>query len=307
MTAESRVYFGKIPLNIAEGDLRKHLSIFGPITELTLRTGYAIANFEFEKDAMDAISALGKRRFMGAELRVSLYVPRVKIQPVKHIPERAPRSRIPKRVSREYSTAVDSKNTVVFTYLNKEICWQQLKDFGRSAGRIAYCETSKKNRRVGFIKYETKAGAEKAIQILDGKELLNCHVRAISLAEYDRTCDAEALRASRMRSRSTGVENSSSIADMEQETFNPSRNKRRRIDDDRGRSPVRRNGPGSGHALVAIGQAPVFGKGSTGAVEPGEPSEDVKTEGISADSPFEALFRLTAGITRPSLPSAGQV
>lgn len=31
---------------------------------------------------------------------------------------------IPKHVSREYSTAVDSKNTVAFLYLNKETCWQ---------------------------------------------------------------------------------------------------------------------------------------------------------------------------------------
>ena len=30
----------------------------------------------------------------------------------------------PRRVSREYSTAVESKNTVVFLYLNKETCWQ---------------------------------------------------------------------------------------------------------------------------------------------------------------------------------------
>ena len=34
----------------------------------------------------------------------------------------------PRRVSREYSTAVESKNTVVFLYLNKETCWQVRRD-----------------------------------------------------------------------------------------------------------------------------------------------------------------------------------
>ncbi|KZT71584.1 hypothetical protein DAEQUDRAFT_809894 [Daedalea quercina L-15889] len=199
MAAESRVYLGKIPKDIHEEDLRKHLSIFGPITDMTLRTGYAIVNFELEKDALDVVSVLGKRRLLGADLQASLYIPRAKLRAIDNTPERVPRTR---RISRDYSASVDSKNTIVITYLNKETCWQQLKDFARAAGRVVYCETNKKNKRVGFVKYETRKDADNAVKELNGRELMNCRVRVLSLEDYDRICEVEILRAGRMRSRS---------------------------------------------------------------------------------------------------------
>ena len=41
-------------------------------------------------------------------------------------------------------------------------------------------------------------------------------------------------------------------------------------------------------------------------MEPGELSENIKTENITVESSLEALFQLTAGITQPSLPTTGQ-
>ncbi|KAH9938566.1 uncharacterized protein B0H18DRAFT_19416 [Fomitopsis serialis] len=242
MAAESRVYFGKMPKDIDEDDLRKHLSIYGPIVDLTVKAGFAIVRFESDKDALDVVSVLGKRRFLGAELRVSMYVPRSKLQ------DTTPRAKPPNaetikangyprtHASREYSTSVHSKNTVVVTYLNKETCWQELKDFGRRAGSVAYCEINKFNRRIGFIKYESKEFADNAVAELDGKELMNCRVRVMSLEDYDHIRQAEPLlQAGRMRSCSPGRQPSV------QADRKPYYVKHNHHNDIRGRSPARHN------------------------------------------------------------------
>ena len=107
-----------------------------------------------------------------------------------------------------------------------------------------------------------------------------------------------------MRSRSSGVVSRSSIANLKEETSDAGRRERRRRDDDgRGRSPIRRSVSTSEHAL---GQASGSREGNTGSMEPGELSENIKTENITVDSSLEALFQLTAGITQPSLPTTGQ-
>lgn len=107
-----------------------------------------------------------------------------------------------------------------------------------------------------------------------------------------------------MRSRSSEVGSRSSIATLKEETSNAGRRERRRRDDDgRGRSPIRRSVSTSEHAL---GQAPSSREGNAGSMEPGELSENIKTEDITVDSSLEAFFQLTVGITQPSLLTTGQ-
>ncbi|KAH9843893.1 uncharacterized protein C8Q71DRAFT_18139 [Rhodofomes roseus] len=267
MAAERRVYFGKMPNDIDEDDLRKHLSIYGPIVDLTLRTGFAIVKFESDKDALDVVSVLAKRRFLGAELHVSLYVPRTKLRDVEHPPAREPRGR---QALREYSASVDSRNTVAITYLNREICWQQLKDFARSAGRVAYCEIGKMGRRVGFVKYETKQEADNAIDQLDGKELMNCRVRIVSLDEYaTRVRETEPLlQAGRMRSPAAQ-------STVKQERISPHGTRVARREDSRGRSPARRITCRSGDPRTDRDMQIAFEE-QVDPVEPGELAENNK-------------------------------
>ena len=106
-----------------------------------------------------------------------------------------------------------------------------------------------------------------------------------------------------MRSRSPEVGKQSSVSKVEGETSNVSRRERRHINDGRGRSPIRRNASASGREF---GQAPGFRGGYSGSMEPGELSENIKTESTPTDSSLEVLYQLAAGVTQPALSSTGQ-
>lgn len=106
-----------------------------------------------------------------------------------------------------------------------------------------------------------------------------------------------------MRSRSPDIGKQSSVSKVEGETSNASRRERRHINDGRGRSPIRRSMSASGREL---GQALSFRGGHSGSMEPGELSENIKTESTPTDSSLEVLYQLAAGVTQPALSSTGQ-
>jgi RNA recognition motif-containing protein len=61
---------------------------------------------------------------------------------------------------------------VVITNLPRNLCWQELKDFSRTAGGLcAFCDIDRSTRGRGFIEYVCRQDAENAIRRLDGAKL----------------------------------------------------------------------------------------------------------------------------------------
>ncbi|KAK7695474.1 hypothetical protein QCA50_000110 [Cerrena zonata] len=63
--------------------------------------------------------------------------------------------------------------------LDRQTCWQELKDFGRLAGgTVVFCQVDKINRGRGLIEYISQEDANQAVKELNGRVL---HGKALSL------------------------------------------------------------------------------------------------------------------------------
>ncbi|KAL1681607.1 hypothetical protein EV122DRAFT_205321 [Schizophyllum commune] len=143
--SRTRLYLKNLPTDLTEAEVRKYLDGFGPIVSLKIGhdRSYAFVQYLQEEDAQGLCRTAKHHRLMGADVAVEYAVSR-------------PRERSP----------------VLVDNVPKELCWQQLKDFGRLAGGlVAFCDIDRLNRTRGFLEYWSMAEALDAISKLDGQEL----------------------------------------------------------------------------------------------------------------------------------------
>lgn len=67
---------------------------------------------------------------------------------------------------------------VVVRNLAPRVSWQDLKDFGREAGAVIFSNVfTTEGGKIGVIEYETSEDCERALDVLDGKDLQGSDVR----------------------------------------------------------------------------------------------------------------------------------
>ncbi|TRM68034.1 hypothetical protein BD626DRAFT_626393 [Schizophyllum amplum] len=143
--SRTRLCLQNLPQDIREEELKKYLECFGLVISFKFGhdKSHAFVRYESEEDAQDLCRTAKRHRLMGADINVEYACSR-------------PRERYP----------------VLVSNIPKELCWQQLKDFGRLAGGlVAYCDIDRSQRTRGFIEYWSMDEALDAIRKLDGHDL----------------------------------------------------------------------------------------------------------------------------------------
>lgn len=74
---------------------------------------------------------------------------------------------------------------VIVNNIGRGICWQELKDFGRLAGDVVFCDLDKSKRGRGFIEYLDQESADRAVRDLDGREMNGCVVSVRSYGSHE--------------------------------------------------------------------------------------------------------------------------
>ncbi|KAL1740392.1 hypothetical protein HDZ31DRAFT_47594 [Schizophyllum fasciatum] len=143
--SRTRLYLTNLPTDVTEEEIQKYMEGFGPVASFRLghdRT-YAFVQYHEEEDAQGLCRTAKYHRIMGADISVEYACNR-------------PRERY----------------AVIVSNIPTDLCWQQLKDFGRLAGGlVAFCDIDKSKRSRGFIEYRSLEEALDAVESLSGKNL----------------------------------------------------------------------------------------------------------------------------------------
>ncbi|KAJ6538587.1 hypothetical protein B0H10DRAFT_45402 [Mycena sp. CBHHK59/15] len=186
-----RLYLKNLPASTNRDEVFKYLERFGRLTELKIIENYGFAQFASEQDAKYVLDAFRDRLFLGHRTTVEF------ARPLRKDMESAETRSSRSSDSRNRHSPDHSRSGVQPTYypththqcrypvlvdnIPRHVCWQELKDFGRSSGGlVAYCNLDRNRIGRGFIEYLSQEDAEEAIRTLDGEQLGGIPVRVWS-------------------------------------------------------------------------------------------------------------------------------
>lgn len=166
------------------------LAKFGSVVELKLLEGFGFVEYATNEEASRAVREFDASSSLAYEITLEFARPLRKDQPQPEYLGTVSLSRSGSSISdgmgavardntyrdRDRDTSVSPPRTyrwpVIIKNLPRDLCWQELKDFSRSAGGLcAFCDIDKSNRSRGFIEYVSRKDAETAIRKLNGTKL----------------------------------------------------------------------------------------------------------------------------------------
>eukprot|EP01083_Nonionella_stella_P052749 139841_1 len=171
-----KVYVSNISRDTRERDLGRLFEEVGRIERLQFKNRFAFIEFERSRGCEDAVHKFDGMYFMGRRLRVEPYCYR--------------------GGDRKYrSDNYSNDYRVYITNLDSMTSWQDLKDFGRTAGKsVTFADvrvirnddySQRKNELEGIIEYSDLRDFENALKELDGARLNGVRVKVYSCASYD--------------------------------------------------------------------------------------------------------------------------
>jgi len=189
-----KVYVSNISRDVRERDLGHLFDEVGKISKLQFKNRFAFIEYERNRDCDDAVHKFDGFYFRGRRLRVEQYCYRGG--------DRKYRSDNYSNDFRVYITNLDSMTS-----------WQDLKDFGRTAGKsVTFADVrvsrdgdddnGHKSELEGIVEYSDIRDYENALKELDGARLNGVRVKVYSKSSYDRNKFADDGGRSRSRSRS---------------------------------------------------------------------------------------------------------
>lgn len=149
-----KLYIGNLSSRTTERDLESEFSHFGPIANLTYKQTFAFVEFEDVRDADDAIRDMNGQNFDGSKLIVQF--------------AKGPRDGA--KAGKGGGGGRGGGFRVRVEGLDDRVSWQDLKDFARSAGDVAFTNIwTESGRAVGVIEYTRSSDRDEALDTLDGK------------------------------------------------------------------------------------------------------------------------------------------
>jgi len=184
-----------------ERDLEDVFGYYGKLRRVDIKNGYAFVHFDDDRDAEDAIRGEDGKDFMGRSLIV---------EPSRGGRDGGGGGRFG---GKRFKWRLKVKG------LDSRTSWQDLKDFAREAGDVAFTDvTTERGKRIGIIEYTNEDDMVYAIKKLDDTKLDGAYVRLV-----------EERDDSRSRSRSDSRDRSRSRSDSR----NRDRKKKDRKENDR--------------------------------------------------------------------------
>jgi len=142
-----------LPPDVQSDEVIKLFDGYGRVLECRVMTGFGFIEFENAKDAEDVVNNFNGKPFMGSTIVVEFAK---ESRPRREI---APRARRPPGVR------------LIVSGISRDTSWQDLKDFGRSAGSVSFADIDRDNAGQGVLEYLSREDADNAVKDLDGREL----------------------------------------------------------------------------------------------------------------------------------------
>jgi len=182
-----KIYVGNLSSRADERDLEETFDRYGKVKRADVKNGFGFVEFYDPRDAKDAIRGEDGRELLGRRMQVEY--------------SRGGRD----RGSGGGGRGARYKYRVTVTNLDQRTSWQDLKDFARKAGDVAYTDVSQsRGKKVGVIEYTNREDMEYALRKLDNTKLDGMYVRLEEEGQGRRGSRSPKRSRSRSRSRSRG-------------------------------------------------------------------------------------------------------
>ncbi|CAD6917044.1 unnamed protein product [Tilletia caries] len=175
-----RIYVGRLPPNVQRADFDDLFEKYGKLVDVRIMGQFGFVEFDSSREADDAVRALNGHEWRGDRLLV---------EPAKEPRRRdgggppgaggSPYGAPPQRALRRGQFRLTISN------LPRETSWQDLKDFGRSAGPVTFADVNRDRPGEGVIEYSNREDADQAVRTLDRTEIRGSVVRVEEERGYD--------------------------------------------------------------------------------------------------------------------------
>jgi len=149
----TRVYVGNLASRTRDRDVQRAFDKYGPVSRVDMKNGFCFIEFADRRDADDAVRYGDGTDLDGKRLSVE----------------------VARGVRRSRATPVGGRGggfRVKVENLNSKTSWQDLKDFARRGGDVAFTDVwMDRGKKFGVIEYSTAEDARKAVKELDGTQL----------------------------------------------------------------------------------------------------------------------------------------
>ncbi|KXJ17986.1 serine/arginine-rich splicing factor 6 [Exaiptasia diaphana] len=221
-----RIYMGRLPYGTREEHVRKFFRSYGRLREINLKNGYGFVEFEDPRDADDAVFDCNGKELLGERILVEHSRGTSKgYSSTKH-----------SRARDKYGPPTRTPWRMLVENLSSRVSWQDLKDYARQVGDVAYGDAHKPRQGEGIIEFHSKRDLKRAVRKLDGRELCGKRIKIIDESPRSRSRSRSVSR-SRSRSRSNHHRRRHSSRSRSRSRSHSSRKSRSRSPfKDRGRS-----------------------------------------------------------------------
>lgn len=190
MSTKTRIYVGNLSSRTREKDLDDAFYKFGKILRVDMKNGFAFIEFDDDRDADDAIYKMNGEDIDGRRITVELS---------KGGRGGGGGAGAPPRGGRGGGHRLEAEG------LDSRVSWQDLKDFARQAGDVAYTDVwVDRGEKKGVIEYSRKSDMEEALSTLHDTKLEkhNCYIKLYKPRDDSRSASRSRSRGRKERSRS---------------------------------------------------------------------------------------------------------
>ncbi|KAJ9091859.1 hypothetical protein QFC21_007057 [Naganishia friedmannii] len=170
-----RVYVGKLPPDVRQEDIEKLFRDF-KIRECRLMAGFGFVEFEEQRDAEDAVSKFDGAKLLGEPIMVEFAKERRPREAGGDFRGGPPGGAYGAPGGGAYGAPGGGAPRrgpgvkVLLKGVGSDVSWQDLKDFGREAGRPLRADVDR-NSGDGFLEYGSQEEAQSAVEKLSTMEI----------------------------------------------------------------------------------------------------------------------------------------
>uniref|UniRef100_T1IAW6 RRM domain-containing protein n=2 Tax=Rhodnius prolixus TaxID=13249 RepID=T1IAW6_RHOPR len=180
----THIFIGGLHPACRKSDVERFFAGYGRIKTLLLKRGYGFVEFGDSQDASDAVDILDGSELLGSKVTVAHAFPRQ----FRRYPSYGFRGEQARSGSLGFSKTTPMKRgagyKVIVKNLSNRVKWQELKDFMRQAGEVAYADVYEELNE-GIVEFRYYPDLKRAVEALDNSVLGGWRIRLIDKAQHE--------------------------------------------------------------------------------------------------------------------------